>query len=49
MTNDLEGQPLPAPCKLTVDWQRGMDFDGRTAQFEQSVVASRRACSRKRR
>ena len=39
-TNDLEGKPLPAPCNLTVEWQRGMDFDGRTARFEQSVVAS---------
>ena len=38
--NDLEGKPLPAPCNLAVDWQRGMDFDGRTAHFEQSVVAS---------
>ena len=40
MTNDLDGRPLPAPCKLTVDWQGGMAFDGRTAHFEQSVVAS---------
>jgi hypothetical protein len=38
--DDLEGKPLPAPCKLLVDWQRYMDFDGRTAHFEQSVVAS---------
>ncbi len=39
-TDDFEGKPLPAPCKLTIDWQRGMDFDGQTAHFEQSVVAS---------
>jgi hypothetical protein len=38
--NDLDGKPLPSPCKLTVDWQRYMDFDGRTAHFEQSVVCS---------
>lgn len=38
--NDLDGKPLPAPCKLTVTWQRGMNFNGQTAHFEQSVVAS---------
>ena len=38
--SDLDGKPLPVPCKLTVDWQRYMDFDGRTAHFEQSVVCS---------
>ena len=45
ITKDLEDKPLPAPCKLTVGWQQGMDFDGRTAHFEQSVVASTPACS----
>ncbi len=38
--NDLEGKPLPAPCQLLVTWQGGMDFDGQTAHFDQSVVAS---------
>ena len=38
--NDLQGQAPAAPGTLTVDWQRGMDFDGQTARFEQSVVAA---------
>jgi hypothetical protein len=40
IANDLEHRPLPTPCKLTVDWQQGMNFDGRTAHFEQSVIAA---------
>ncbi|MFZ1935669.1 MAG: hypothetical protein WBL72_07650 [Thermoguttaceae bacterium] len=40
ITKDLDDHPLPAPCNLAVVWQQGMDFDGRTAHFEQSVVAS---------
>ena len=37
---DLQGQKLTAPGTMTVNWQRGMEFDGHTAQFNQSVVAT---------
>ena len=39
MTDDLEGSPLPAPCRLTVDWRRCMYFNGRRA-LRAVVVAS---------
>ena len=35
----VQGQASAGPGMLTVDWQRRMDFDGRTAQFEEGVVA----------
>ncbi|MBN2476662.1 MAG: hypothetical protein JXB62_18775 [Pirellulales bacterium] len=37
---DLEGRPLDEPTLLELLWQRGMEFDGRTAQFEEAVTAS---------
>ncbi len=39
LDRDLEGRPLDAATHLTVDWRTRMDFDGRTARFEDSVVA----------
>ncbi len=36
---DRPEKPPAAPGTLTVDWQRGMDFDGRKASFQGSVVA----------
>jgi hypothetical protein len=39
LSTDFDGNPLVAPCVLTVDWQRTMDFDGKQICFEQSVVA----------
>jgi len=36
---DLQGQPLPTPGTLSVQWARRMTFDGRTACFEESVTA----------
>ena len=35
-----QGQTPAPPGTLTVDWQRRMEFDGRTAQFEEGVVAT---------
>jgi hypothetical protein len=40
MDKDLEGHPLEHPGAVQVHWQRKMNFDGRTARFEESVVAS---------
>jgi len=40
LTSDLEGQSLATPGVMTVDWRRRMEFDGRTARFEESVVAA---------
>jgi lipopolysaccharide export system protein LptA len=41
--SDVQQAPMPTnPGMLTVDWQRGMSFDGRTAQFVDSVVATAR-------
>jgi hypothetical protein len=37
---DLEGHPLGEPASVQVHWQRKMNFDGRTARFEESVAAS---------
>jgi lipopolysaccharide export system protein LptA len=36
---DPEEKPRAAPGELTVEWQRGMEFDGRMASFQGSVVA----------
>lgn len=38
--NDLQGRKLAAPGVLTIDWRGGMSFDGRTAEFNESVVAA---------
>lgn len=40
-----EGRPAPGqaaapPGMLTIDWRRGMEFDGRTAKFLEGVVAN---------
>lgn len=40
MRKDLEGRPLPMPSNLRVLWQQGMNFNGQTARFDESVVAS---------
>ncbi len=40
MDRDLDGRPRPAGEPLTVDWQRGMSFDGLTARFEAAVNVS---------
>jgi len=37
---DLEGRPLSGPQAMQIQWQRQMNFDGRTAHFEETVVAS---------
>ncbi|HYW78067.1 MAG TPA: hypothetical protein VE890_00760, partial [Thermoguttaceae bacterium] len=37
---DLEGKPLSNPGTLEVDWQERMEFDGRKASFQESVVAT---------
>ena len=40
LDRDLDGRPVRAAATLQVDWQDRMGFDGRTARFEESVVAS---------
>lgn len=40
MDRDLEGRTLSEPGRLKVEWQRRMTFDGRTARFEKSVLAT---------
>ena len=40
MDKDFEGHPLEHPATVQVHWQRKMNFDGRTARFEESVTAS---------
>jgi hypothetical protein len=42
MDRDLEGRELSNPGRLKVEWQRRMSFDGRTARFEESVLATSR-------
>jgi lipopolysaccharide export system protein LptA len=37
---DLEGRPMSQPGNLTIDWQQQMTFDGRTAHFQETVVAT---------
>jgi lipopolysaccharide export system protein LptA len=38
----LAGQVSASPVPMTIDWRRRMDFDGQTAHFEESVIASAR-------
>lgn len=40
LDRDLQGRPLSKPGFLDVHWQDRMAFDGRTARFEESVVAA---------
>ena len=40
LDRDLEGRPLRHPESLHVEWKHAMEFDGRTAQFEESVTAA---------
>jgi lipopolysaccharide export system protein LptA len=40
LDKDLDKRPLANPGTLTIDWQGGMNFDGQTAKFSDSVVAS---------
>ncbi len=37
---DLEGRPLANANPLNIRWQQGMNFDGKTASFNGSVLAS---------
>jgi len=39
LDRDLDGRPLAAPTRLIIDWRHRMEFDGRAARFEESVVA----------
>ncbi len=39
LDRDLDGRPLTTPARMAVDWRSRMDFDGRTARFEEAVVA----------
>ncbi len=39
LDRDLDGRPLPSATRLAIDWRQRMDFDGRTARFEDTVVA----------
>ncbi|MDY0166206.1 MAG: hypothetical protein RBS80_06655 [Thermoguttaceae bacterium] len=39
LDRDLDGRPLAVAARMAVDWRHRMDFDGRTARFEDSVVA----------
>ena len=36
---DLSGKAVSNPQPIRVDWQGGMEFDGRTIQFQKSVIA----------
>jgi hypothetical protein len=40
MPADPQGPALVAPGVLTIDWQRRMEFDGNTAQFDEGVVVA---------
>ena len=42
LDRDFAGNPLPVPERLSINWQERMTFDGRTAVFEGSIVASSR-------
>jgi hypothetical protein len=39
LDRDMQGRPLAKPQPLDVSWRQAMNFDGRLATFEQSVVA----------
>ncbi len=39
LDRDLEGRPLPSATRLAITWRHRMAFDGRTARFEDTVVA----------
>jgi len=43
---DLDGRPLRDPGRVRVRWQQRMTFDGRTACFEESVLATSRQSHR---
>jgi len=40
MDRDLQGRPMPGGGPVRIHWQQRMEFNGRTARFEQSVVAA---------
>ncbi len=40
LDKDLDGHPVDHPGTVQVHWQRKMNFDGRTARFEESVLAT---------
>ena len=40
LERDLENRPLKKPGTLAVDWRQRMEFDGRTARFEEAVTAA---------
>ena len=42
LDRDFEGRTLPKPDTLSVHWQERMAFDGKTAGFEGTIVASSR-------
>ena len=42
MDRDLDGRPIQDAGPLVIRWQNRMEFDGRTARFEKSVVAKAR-------
>lgn len=39
ITQDLDGQVLPRPQQLAIDWKKRMDFQSNTVVFEGTVVA----------
>ena len=39
MKRDLQGQSVAAPQPIQIDWQKQMEFDGRTVEFQHQVVA----------
>jgi len=47
LDRDLDGRPLRDPGRLRVQWEQRMTFDGRTARFEESVLATSRQSRQK--
>ena len=39
LDRDFNGQPLATAARMVVHWRSRMEFDGRTARFEEAVVA----------
>jgi hypothetical protein len=39
ITQDLDGQALPRPQTLAIDWKKRLDFQSNTALFEGTVIA----------